>query len=34
LFLVAPGICYAVRNEGEGDVAYSEHCIAPDVALV
>jgi hypothetical protein len=34
LFLVAPGICYAVRNEGEGDVAYSEHCIAPDVAFV
>ncbi len=34
LFLVAPGIRYAVRNEGDGDVAYSEHCIAPDVAFV
>jgi len=34
LFLVAPGIRYAIRNEGDDDVAYSEHCIAPDVAFV
>lgn len=34
LFLVAPGIHYAVRNESDDDVAYSEHRIAPDVAFV
>jgi hypothetical protein len=34
MFLVAPGIRYAIRNEGDGDVAYSEHRIAPDVAFV
>jgi hypothetical protein len=34
LFLLAPGIRYGIRNEGDGEVAYSEHCIAPDVAFV
>jgi hypothetical protein len=34
LFLLAPGMRYAVRNEGSGHVAYSEHCIAPDVAFI
>jgi len=34
VFLVPPGIRYAVRNEGSGYVAYSEHCIAPDVAFI
>jgi hypothetical protein len=34
LFLIAPGIRYAVRNESDGEAAYSEHCIAPDVAFV
>jgi len=34
LFLIAPGIRYAVRNEGTSYAAYSEHCIAPDVAFI
>ncbi len=34
LFLVAPGIRYAIRNDGDVDAAYSEHCIAPDVAFI
>ena len=34
LFLIPPGIRYAVRSEGSEPVAYSEHSIAPDVALI
>lgn len=34
LFLIPPGIRYAVRNEGDGYLAYSEHCIAPEVAFI
>lgn len=34
LIFVPPGIHYAVRNEGDGSVAYSEHRIAPDVAFI
>jgi len=34
LFLIPPGIRYAVRNESREYVAYSEHCIAPEVAFI
>ncbi len=34
LFLIPPGIRYAVRGEKSDGVAYSEHCIAPDVAFI
>jgi mannose-6-phosphate isomerase-like protein (cupin superfamily) len=34
LFLVPPGIHYAIRNEGSGYVEYSEHRIAPGVAFI
>ncbi len=34
LFLIPPGIHYAVRNEGDGYLTYSEHCIAPEVAFI
>lgn len=34
LFLVPPGIQYAVRNEDSAYVNYSEHCIAPEVAFI
>lgn len=34
VFLIPPGIRYAVRNESSEHVAYSEHCIAPDVAFI
>ena len=34
LFLIPPGIRYAVRNEGGGYAAYSEHRIAPEVAFI
>ena len=34
LFLIPPGIRYAVRNESREHVAYSEHCIAPEVAFI
>jgi mannose-6-phosphate isomerase-like protein (cupin superfamily) len=34
LILIPPGIHYAVRNEDNDYVEYSEHCISPDVALV
>jgi mannose-6-phosphate isomerase-like protein (cupin superfamily) len=34
LLLIAPGIHFAVRNDGDGDVEYSEHRIAPEVAFI
>jgi mannose-6-phosphate isomerase-like protein (cupin superfamily) len=34
LILIPPGIQYAVRNEGDGYVEYSEHRIAPEVAFI
>ena len=34
LFLIPPGIHYAIRNEGSGYVEYSEHRIAPGVAFI
>ena len=34
LFLIPPGIRYAVRNESAEHVSYSEHCIAPEVAFI
>jgi mannose-6-phosphate isomerase-like protein (cupin superfamily) len=34
LFLIPPGIHYAIRNEGSGCVEYSEHRIAPGVAFI
>ena len=34
LFLIPPGIRYAVRNESSGYIGYSEHCIAPEVAFI
>jgi mannose-6-phosphate isomerase-like protein (cupin superfamily) len=34
LIFIPPGIEYAVRNEGDGYVEYSEHRIAPDVAFI
>jgi mannose-6-phosphate isomerase-like protein (cupin superfamily) len=34
LFLIPPGIHYAIRSEGSGCVEYSEHRIAPGVAFI
>ena len=34
LFLIPPGIRYAVRSESSEYLAYSEHCIAPEVAFI
>ncbi|HET9319232.1 MAG TPA: hypothetical protein VFO27_05640, partial [Bryobacteraceae bacterium] len=34
LILIPPGIQYAVRNESDVYVEYSEHRIAPDVAFI
>lgn len=34
LFLIPPGIRYAVRSESNECVAYSEHSIAPEVAFI
>lgn len=34
LFLIPPGIRYAVRNESDELLSYSEHCIAPEVAFI
>jgi len=34
LFLIPPGIHYALRNESSGYLEYSEHAIAPDVAFI
>jgi mannose-6-phosphate isomerase-like protein (cupin superfamily) len=34
LFLIPPGIHYAIRNEDSGYVEYSEHRIAPGVAFI
>ena len=34
LILIPPGIEYAVRNESDDYVEYSEHSIAPDVAFI
>ncbi|MGO9241505.1 MAG: cupin domain-containing protein [Bryobacteraceae bacterium] len=34
LILIPPGIHYAVRNESAEECAFSEQCIAPEVALV
>ncbi len=34
LFLIPPGIHYALSNESSGYLEYSEHAIAPDVAFI
>jgi hypothetical protein len=34
LFLIPPGIQFAIRNENTDFVSYSEHCIAPGVAFI
>ena len=34
LLLIPPGIHFALRNEGDGSVEYSEHRIAPEVAFI
>ncbi len=34
LFLIAPGACYALVNDGPGPLVVAEHRIAPDVAFV
>ena len=34
LFLIPPGIHYAIRNEGSNSAEYSEHRIAPGVAFI